>query len=84
MDNLKLSKEQKRALTNIDKHIDEMKDRVNNLNAYLDGTAVDKGLRENFFPRYLDKVKILANRAEFEQRLVEEFTKKTNCVGLGS
>ena len=81
LDNLRLSGKQKKALTNISNHIDEMKDRINNLNAYLDGTAVDKGLRENFFPRYLDKVKILANRAEFEQKLVEEFTKKPTVWG---
>ena len=81
LDNLRFTTKQKDALTNINKHLDEMKDRINNLNAYLDGTAVDKGLRENFFPRYFNRQMILANRAEFEQILVNEFTKKPTVWG---
>ena len=76
LDNLRLSDPQKKALKNIEKHRNEMKDRLDNLNSYLDGTAVEKGLKENFFPRYFDKRKILANREEFEQRLINHYGKQ--------
>ena len=30
-----------------------MSESLDNLQAYLDNTAVDKGLKENFFPRHV-------------------------------
>ena len=73
MNDLQLTKKQKSAIQNLDKHITEMKERLDNVNSYLDGSAVEKGLRENFFPRYFDRRKIAANRETFENILTEHY-----------
>ena len=73
IDDLAVTPKQKSAIQKLDAHITEMKDRLDNVNAYLDGSAVQKGLRENFFPRYFDRRKIAANRETFEQILTDHY-----------
>lgn len=73
IDDLSLRPRQAEALQKLDKHIAEMKDRLDNVQAYLDGSAVDKGLRENFFPRYFDRRKILADRGKLERILADHY-----------
>lgn len=78
LDDLALSAKQKKALGNISKHIDEMKSRFNNIDEYLKGIDIDKGLREPFFPRYFNRRYIEQNREKFVSKLVEEFKKNPN------
>ena len=78
IDRIKLTDKQKTTLLGKQKTITEMSERLDNLQAYLDNTAVDKGLKENFFPRYFDKRKILANREAFEQKLINHYTRNPN------
>ena len=54
-------------------HINEMKSRLDNINDYLNGSGPRPGAKENFFPRYFDRRKIEANRAEFEETLTREY-----------
>ena len=78
LDDLSLLPKQKRALGNISKHIDEMKNRLTNIYEYLEGIDIDKGLREPFFPRYFNRRYIEQNREKFVAKLVEEFKKNPN------
>lgn len=75
IDNIKLTQPQKETVLGKAQTIEEMAERLDNLKSYLDGTAVDKGLKENFFPRYFDKRKILANREAFEQKLIDHYSR---------
>ena len=76
IDELSVTARQKTAIEKLGKHITEMKDRLDNINAYLDGSAVEKGLRENFFPRYFDRRKIASNRETFERILTDHYIEK--------
>jgi len=76
IDELSVTARQKTAIEKVGKHITEMKDRLDNINAYLDGSAVEKGLRENFFPRYFDRRKIASNRETFERILTDHYIEK--------
>jgi len=76
IDELSVTARQKTAIEKLGKHITEMKDRLDNINAYLDGSAVEKGLRENFFPRYFDRRKIASNRETFEKILTDHYIEK--------
>jgi len=73
MDDLSVTPKQKSAIEKLDGHIAEMKERLDNVNSYLDGSAVEKGLRENYFPRYFDRRKIAANRETFEEILTTHY-----------
>ena len=73
LDDLSITPKQKSAIQKLDSHIAEMRDRLDNVNAYLDGSAVEKGLRENYFPRYFDRRKIAANRETFEEILTTHY-----------
>ena len=73
IDDLSVTPKQKSAIEKLDGHIAEMKERLDNVNSYLDGSAVEKGLRENFFPRYFDRRKIAANRETFEDILTQHY-----------
>lgn len=81
IDNLSLRPKQAQALKKLEAHVTEMKDRLDNINAYLDGSAVDKGLRENFFPRYFDRRKIESNRAAFEAKLTRHYMNQPSVWG---
>jgi len=75
IERMKLTDPQKKTLLSKQKIITEMEERLDNLKSYLDGTAVEKGLKENFFPRYFDKRKILANREAFEQKIINHYSR---------
>lgn len=73
VNNIKASVKQEKALTNLVKHLDNMKARYDNLQSYLDGSAVEKGLREPFFPRYFNRQYIAKNRDKFVSVLTREY-----------
>lgn len=73
VNNIKASVKQEKALTNLVNHLDNMKARYDNLQSYLDGSAVEKGLREPFFPRYFNRQYIAKNRDKFVSVLTKEY-----------
>ena len=50
-----------------------MRERLDNVNSYLDGTAVEKGLREPFFPRYFNRRAIEADREGLENIITQHY-----------
>lgn len=73
IDELSLSAKQAGTIKKLSKHIDEMKDRLDNVESFLNGSAVEKGLTEPFFPRYFNRRAISARRDEFEDILTQHF-----------
>lgn len=73
LDKIKISPRMSTALKNLDVHISIMRERVDNVNAYLDGSAPQKGLTEPFFPRYFDRRAISANREVFENIITKHY-----------
>mgnify|MGYP003673601417 FL=1 len=73
LDQIKVTPRISAAIKNLDGHISVMRERVNNVNAYLDGSAPQKGLTEPFFPRYFDRRAISANREAFEDIITKHY-----------
>ena len=73
LDDLKLTVKARGAIENLDTHTVLMRERLDNVNAYLDGTAVEKGLREPFFPRYFNRRAIDADREGFENIITQHY-----------
>ena len=73
LDDLMLTVKARGAIENLDTHTVLMRERLDNVNAYLDGTAVEKGLREPFFPRYFNRRAIDADREGFENIITQHY-----------
>lgn len=73
LDDLKLTVKAKGAIENLDAHTVLMRERLDNVNSYLDGTAVEKGLREPFFPRYFNRRAIEADREGLENIITQHY-----------
>lgn len=67
------SERQTSVTLKLQRHINEMQERIDNINDYLSGSGPRPGAKENFFPRYFDRRKIDAQRAEFEEVLIRHY-----------